>query len=179
MKKRIINAADYASEIMKALPGGILLTTKAGEEVNVMTIGWGGIGVNWSKPVFTAYIRKHRHTVSLLDRNEEFTVSVPMSDFDKRILGICGSISGRDTDKVKEAGLTLVEPSQISVPAIREFPLTLECRVLYRQEQELALYDDSVMKMYPQDVDELNTGANKDPHITYIAEIVAAYIIED
>ena len=46
MKKRKINAADYAGEIIKALPRGILLTTKAGDKVNSMVIGWGAFGVN-------------------------------------------------------------------------------------------------------------------------------------
>ena len=41
--KRQVNPFDYAGDICKALPGGILLTTKRGEEVNSMTIGWGCI----------------------------------------------------------------------------------------------------------------------------------------
>ena len=27
-----------------------------------MTIGWGGIGVEWGKPVFIAYVRESRYT---------------------------------------------------------------------------------------------------------------------
>ena len=54
MKK--INVADHAGDILNALPKGILLTTKAGDKVNSMVIGWGTLGINWSKPVFAAYI---------------------------------------------------------------------------------------------------------------------------
>lgn len=64
------------------------------------------------------------------------------------------------------------------LPGIREYPLTLECRVLYRQEQKLDLYSEKAMRFYPQDVGSENTGANKDPHVMYIGEIVNAYIIE-
>lgn len=70
--------------------------------------------------------------VRLLDANPEFTVNVPINGFSKEAFAICGTKSGRDMDKIKEANLTLVEPEEISVPAIKEFPLTLECRVIYR-----------------------------------------------
>ena len=39
-------------------------------------------------------------------------------------------------DKICEAGLTLEDSENISVPAIRDFPFTLECKVIYRQEQD-------------------------------------------
>ena len=179
MKKRKVQVADYADTILKALPKGILLTTKA-DKTDTMVIGWGTIGENWGKQVFAAYIREGRFTKSQLDKNPEFTVNVPVGDFDKRILGICGSKSGRDTDKINEAGLTLVDPETVSVPGIKEFPLTLECRVIYSQKQELSLYPDEIARQfYPQDVDSSAVGANKDVHITYFAEILDAYIIED
>jgi len=180
MKKTSINFSDYANETLKALPGGILLTSKADDEVDSMVIGWGTLGITWSKPIFIAYVREGRHTRSLLDKNPEFTVNIPVGDFDKKIIGICGGKSGRDTDKIKEAGLTLVEPNKISVPGIKEFPLTLECRVVYQQTQSLAdLEDDIVTAFYPQDKPSTEVRANKDPHICYYGEIVDAYIIED
>jgi len=179
MNKREINPFDYANDIAKQLSKGILLTTK-GEKVNSMTIGWGSIGVNWSKPVFTAYVRTGRYTRSQLDINPEFTINVPVGDYDKHILGVCGGQSGRDIDKVEVAGLTLVEPSEISVPGIKEFPLTLECRVLMTQEQDYQCLPEEMRDtLYPQGVTSEAVGANEDPHITYYGEIVAAYIIED
>ena len=69
--KRTVDYSDYATQIVKAIPKGILLTTKAGEKVNAMTIGWGTLGTNWSRPVFVAYVRRHRSTIALLDQNPE------------------------------------------------------------------------------------------------------------
>ena len=68
----------------------------------------------------------------------------------------------------------------ISVTAIKEVPLTLECKVLYMQKQDLSLFEDESIpgKLYPQDVDSKNTGANKDPHYAIYGEIVDAYIIK-
>ena len=57
--KKEINAFEYAGQIMdKMTNGGILVTTKVGDKVNPMTIGWGTIGVDWSKPVFQVYVRE-------------------------------------------------------------------------------------------------------------------------
>ncbi len=56
MKKQI-DAFDYAGHICKAMKKGILLTTKVGDMVNTMTIGWGKIGIEWNRPVFIAYVR--------------------------------------------------------------------------------------------------------------------------
>ncbi|MBR5411426.1 MAG: flavin reductase [Fibrobacter sp.] len=177
--KRKIEAINYANEILKAIPEGVLLTTKAGGKINTMTIGWGTMGTTWYRPVFVAYIREHRFTISQLDKNAEFTVNIPMGNFNKKILGACGSNHGDKMDKIKENGLTLVDSDVVKVPGIKEFPLTLECKVIYRQLQDLNLYLPEIReKFYPQDVDSSNCWANKDASYTIFGEIVNAYIIE-
>lgn len=172
--KRKIDAFDYAGTICKAMKKGILLTTKLDEKVNTMTIGWGKIGIEWNRPVFIAYVRESRFTKQMLEENGEFTVNISLKDGDNRILGYCGRTSGRDTDKIKDLGLTLVESDYISVPGMKELPLTLECKVIYRQLQDLnALQDSIINRFYPAD----DMGF-RDPHIAYYGEIVNAYIIE-
>jgi flavin reductase (DIM6/NTAB) family NADH-FMN oxidoreductase RutF len=179
MAKKKIDALDYAKEILTALPKGILLNTKAEDKVNSMVIGWGSIGIEWGRPIFTAYVREGRHTMSLIEKNPEFTISVPLEGaFDANIIKACSAKSGRDIDKIKEAGLTLEEPEVISVPGLREFALTLECKLVLASKQELSAMDASLMKWYPQDVPSESTGSNKDTHIALYGEIVSAYIIE-
>ncbi len=178
--KREISVFDYAGDIMKRLPsGGVLLTAGADGFVNPMTIGWGTLGIEWGKPVFIAFVRENRYTREMLKKNPEFTVNVPVDDSCKQILGFCGTKSGRDVDKVKELSLTLEESQHISVPGIKELPLTLECRVIYEQKQDLeAIEAESRRKYYPQDVDSSFSGSNKDCHIAFYGEIVGAYMIE-
>ena len=171
MKKQRIDYTDYANTITKALKKGIFLTTKAGEKVNSMVIGWGHVGQVWNLPVFVAYVRDSRYTRELLDQNPEFTINVPIGDVDKKAFSICGSKSGRDMDKINEAGLTLVPPEVISVPGIKEFPLTLECKVLYRQEENVSVLPEVIQKKFYG----IETGA----HIIYFGQIVADYLIED
>ena len=132
---------------------------------------WGHIGRIWERPVFIAFIRDSRYSREMLDANPEFTVNVPINGFNKKAFAVCGTKSGRDMDKITEAGLTLVDPEKISVPAIREFPLTLECRVIYRQEQNAASLPEEIRRQF--------YTIETEDHITYYGEIVDAYIIED
>ena len=173
--KKTVDAFDHAGHIAKAMPKGILLTTACEGKVNTMTIGWGTIGIEWGKPVFIAYVRESRWTKQLLEKNGEFTVNVPLEGCDSRILGFCGTKSGRDVDKIRELGLTLVEPETISVPGIQELPLTLECRVIYKQKQDLsAMPEDVLARYYPKDAQ-----GNQDDHTAYYGQILNAYIIDD
>lgn len=177
--KKEIQVWNYTEEILSHLQKGVLLTTKADGKVNTMTISWGMLGIEWAKPVFTVFVRENRYTRQLLEQNPEFTINIPYGEYDKKILGICGTKSGKNIDKVKAADLTLEQPMTISVPAIRELPLTLECRVIYKQSQNAEeITPENKQKFYPQNVDGSFHGANKDYHTAYYGEIVAAYIIE-
>lgn len=176
--KEIINVTEYAQMITEALPKGILLNTKD-KKFNSMVIGWGGLGTVWGKPAFTVYVREHRYTKAQLDSVGEFTISVPLDKPIPVIAKVCGTQSGRDVDKEIEAHMTLEDSEIISVPAVKEYPLTLECKVLYSQKQEIEkLPDDIRERMYPQDIDGTYCMANRDAHTMYIGEIVAAYIIK-
>ena len=80
--KTIIKNVAYDYNIagfLEQLNKGAFLTTQYGGENNVMTIGWGQIGIIWRKPVMTVLVRKSRYTKTLLDGSKEFTVSVPLN----------------------------------------------------------------------------------------------------
>ena len=147
-----IDVWDYAGHIMKNIGSGILLTTCKDGKVNSMTIGWGQLGVIWSKPVFTV-----------------------LGQVDKTILAVCGTKSGRDMDKLAQLGLNTVPGQKIPVPAIRELPLTLECRVIYRQEQDPSAIDKACFDRFYT----MGTRNEGDYHTVYYGEIINAYIIEE
>ena len=109
--KKEIQVLDYANDIMKAVQSGVLLTTKAEEKVNSMTISWGTLGIEWGKLIFTVFVRENRFTKQQLDKNPEFTINVPFGDFDKKILGVCGTKSGHTVDKANRL-LFLFLPSR-------------------------------------------------------------------
>ena len=118
-----------------------------------------------------AYIRVNRHTRELLDRNPAFTVNIPIHGFDKKAFMIYGTKSGRDMSKIREVGLTLADPEAVSVPAIRDFPLTLECKVIYRQEQDASQLPEAIRKQF--------YSVNSGDHISCYGEIMDACVIEE
>lgn len=172
--KKEVNVWDYAGHIMQNIHKGCLLTTKADGKVNTMIIGWGHIGVEWGRPIFAVYVRKSRYTKALLEKNGEFTVNVALSDPDKQIVSVCGTKSGRDMDKIAQLGLTLVEGDTVGVPGILQMPLTLECKVIYKQDQDPAAIDPQCdARFYAK-----GTPNEGDYHTVYYGEITKAYILE-
>ncbi len=172
---KTVEVFDYANHILAAVKKGVLLTTMADGQVNTMSISWGTLGIQWNKPIFTVFVRGSRHTSTLLDKNPEFTINIPYGEFDQEIIRFCGSKSGRDVNKFEALGLTLTQPQFVSVPGIRELPLTLACRVVYAQQQYPEnVLDSEIFSHYPAESQDVHA----DYHTAYYGEIVGAYFAE-
>ncbi len=74
-----VNFQDLSKDFLTQLVKGAFLTVKSDETVNTMTIGWGNVGFIWNKPMLMVPVRYSRHTYSMIDRSETFTVSVPVN----------------------------------------------------------------------------------------------------
>jgi len=79
-------------------------------------------------PVVGLAIRKATYSHGLIAETEEFVVNLPTSTM-VRETEICGSTSGRDTDKFAAAGLTPLPASTVRPPLIAECPVNIECRL--------------------------------------------------
>jgi len=75
------------------------------DRFNMMTASWGNAGFLWNKPVFTCFVRPQRYTYEFTEKSDIITLSF-FGDSCRDALKLCGSKSGRDCDKAKEAGLT-------------------------------------------------------------------------
>lgn len=170
--KEKINLTDYAVLINKAIrKPGVLLNTN-GDKFNSMVIGWGNLGIIWGIDVFTVYVRQSRYTKAQLDKTGEFTISIPLDIMaETEIYRICGSMSGRDVNKADY--VSLEEPKTNKTPGIKELPLTIECEVIYAQDQDLSKIPAEISDHY-YGGEEVN-----DFHTMYIGKIVDAYIIRD
>jgi flavin reductase (DIM6/NTAB) family NADH-FMN oxidoreductase RutF len=112
---------------------------------NTMTASWGFLGELWSRPCATAFVRPSRHTYGFIDRAERFSLSF-FPETMKKALDICGSKSGRDIDKAKEAGLSAFEAAPGAV-SFQEAELILICRKLYADDIEPSRFvDDSIIR---------------------------------
>ena len=180
--KRIIEITDYQTHILEELRKGVVLTTSDAGRINAMSISWGMLGVEWNKPIFITFVRTGRFTHELLTKNPQFTVNIPQDKRPQDIISYLGRHSGRTEDKITSLGLHTVESPNVNVCGIAELPLTLECRMIYRQTQDIEGFicaGDIPDTMYPKSVDSSFYGNNRDLHTAFYGEIVGAYIIEN
>ncbi len=139
----------------------MLITAGSVDSFNTMTASWGGLGVLWHKDVCFCFVRPNRYTYEFLEESKLFTLSF----FDERYrdaLNLCGTRSGREIDKVKEAGLTPLEHSSGAI-CFGESRLSLVCRKIYYQDLVPEQFLDAKIKdLYPQ----------SDYHRMYVGEII-------
>jgi len=159
-----IGTYDAYGETMEQLrAGGLLLVS--GKQGNPMTIGWGTVGVIWSRPIFVVLVRPSRYTFGFIEECGEFSVNVP-TDGLKREVALCGSKSGRDVDKIEQCKFTLETGISISVPHIKECPIHYECRVVHKNNVINAdLAQEIVQQSYP----------SGDFHRVYYGQIQGVY----
>jgi len=158
---------EFAVETLQKLkdPGLLLVGAKKNGKRNVMTIGWGFVGIMWRRKVFVVLVRPSRFTHEFVEDGGEFTVNVPGEGMEKAV-AYCGEVSGREHNKFKESKLHLVKGKKVKVPVIKECRIHYECRVIHRLRLNPRLVPDKVKKrFYPK----------KDFHTIYFGEILAAY----
>ncbi len=141
-----------------------LISAKDSEgKVNTMTASWGSMGLLWGKETVTVYIRQSRYTKEFVDAQEYFTLS--LFDGYKKELGVLGSKSGRDGDKITEVGFhTVLVDGQ---PSFEESKCVFICRKMYQ--------DDIKLEDMPKEEKDRWYG-DGDYHTMYIGEIVACYV---
>ena len=122
-----------------------LLTAGNKDSYNTMTISWGSLGTLWNKPIATVYVKPVRYTHQFLDKNDYFTISFFPEEY-RNALTLLGTKSGRDCDKVNEAGLTsdFLEKSV----TFKEAKTTLLCKKIYRQDLDVSNMPENVIKTY-------------------------------
>jgi flavin reductase (DIM6/NTAB) family NADH-FMN oxidoreductase RutF len=135
MGKSAVQHTDHYAAVMRILGSrGLLLGTYDAEgRANLMTIGWGALGLVWNRPIWIVMVRPSRHTYKCLEHSGGFTVSVPTADM-AEACKVCGSKSGRDIDKFKVCGLTAERAAAVDAPAVAESPLVYECRVVHTND---------------------------------------------
>lgn len=138
-----------------------LLTSGPKANANTMTISWGGVGVLWGKNMAFVFVRDSRYTKELMDSGEFFSITF-LDETYREALNYCGSHSGRDTDKIADAGLTLA--SRHGIPFIDEGNFVLICKKMAATR----LAEDSFL------VPELKDKwySDGDMHTMYLAEII-------
>jgi len=167
--KKVPSLGKGIDQLQEALSGSgaFLVACDENGKGNPMTIGWGEVGIVWSRPVFTVLVRRSRYTYRCLLASETFTVNVPAPGELKEELLFCGTKSGRDLDKAASCGLTLIEGKEVATPTIAECTLHYECRILLRKQLEREDFSaPGILDQYYR---------TDDHHMIVMGEILAVY----
>lgn len=156
---------DNFESLMETLTKGAFLTVKSDDRINTMTIGWATIGFVWKKEVFMVAVRDSRYTFELIEKSEDFTVTIPTDSASKDAVMFCGTKSGRDYDKFTECGLKTRPAREVDSPVIDIPGVHYECRTIYKTPMDNTQLDARLEKLYPA----------KDYHTLYFGEILACY----
>ena len=171
MTKRKMDFTDHYDEVVRIMRGRGLLVGSydAAGKANLMTIGWGAMGSIWSIPVWIVLVRPSRYTYPCIEHSGCFTVNVPPEGL-SMACAVCGSKSGRDTDKFAACNLTARKAAAVLAPAVEECAIVYECQVVHSHDVLPAKLADEILSgMY----------VSGDFHRVYYGKVLGAYAEED
>ena len=114
------------------LPAAMVSCGRAGEEPNILTIGWTGT-VCTNPPMLYISVRPERYSYDIIRETGEFVINLTTKKL-VRATDYCGVRSGREVHKFKEMKLTPVAADTVAAPLIKESPVNIECHVKSIQE---------------------------------------------
>jgi flavin reductase (DIM6/NTAB) family NADH-FMN oxidoreductase RutF len=157
-----VKIADFSCNPFTMVGQEWLLVTaeKPDGSVNTMTASWGLFGNLWGKDAALFFIRPSRYTKEFVDSAERLSLcTLPAPLHDK--LNYLGSVSGRDEDKIKKAGLTIMHEK--GVPYFAEANRVFICRKMYAKPFDPDAFLDTALRnrCYPL----------KDYHTLYATEV--------
>jgi flavin reductase (DIM6/NTAB) family NADH-FMN oxidoreductase RutF len=114
----------------------MLVTAGSTSSWNTMTASWGGFAFAWNLDLAIALVRPSRYTYEFMESSDGFTLAF-LREGMREALDVCGSKSGREVDKAREAGLAPRDFGALSGPpriAFEEARLVIACRKVFAQD---------------------------------------------
>ena len=119
-------------------PNPVMLVSSLQEDKeSIITLAWGGT-CSSSPPTVGIAIREDRYSYELIANSKEFVVNIPTADMIEEV-ELCGTKSGRDTDKWMKCNFTKTKSIAVKTPHIQECPVSMECKL--KQIVELGTHD--------------------------------------
>lgn len=142
--------ADINDAFTKITPIPFVLITSldAKGKPNAMGLSW-VTRVSASPPLMLISVGRDRYSREGIQKNGEYVINYPNAE-QANGAWVCGTESGKDTDKFTASGLELIPSTTVKTPTIKDSVVAFECRV----------------------VEEHDAG----DHIIFIGEVTAAVI---
>ena len=161
MKKiaRLEKFYQYAFPMQAAL----LTSSDKPSKTNIITVAW-HMPISKKPPLFGVSIAPSRHSHTLIEKSKEFVVNFAPYRLVEKI-HFCGTHSGRNSDKQKEANLTFIDSKKVKSKSIKECFSHLECKLydlitlgdhsLVVGEVLNVLYTDNIFKQDILDISKI------------------------
>ena len=94
---------------------------------NVLSVAWHS-PLSGDPPLVGISIAPTRYSHELITSNEEYVINIVGPEMES-IVDFCGSVSGRDVDKITKANLRIQPANKVSPPILSDAFGYLECRV--------------------------------------------------
>lgn len=165
MEYKRISPEELSGNIFKLIGSDwMLVTAENGGRVNTMTASWGGVGVLWGRPVAYVFIRPQRYTYEFTEASDRLTLTF-FGGREREALKLCGTLSGRDCDKISNAGLVPVRLGE-GLTSFEGADAVLCCKKIYTDLiKPECMLDGSIEANY----------AKGDYHRVYVVEITDIY----
>ncbi len=134
-----ISAKEINDNLIKAISEEwMLVAAGSSEKYNMMTASWGFAGEMWGTDCMMTVIRPQRYTLEFINNSDYFTLSFYGDN--KDIHKVCGSKSGRDTDKTALTGLTPVFSD--NTVYFEQARMVVVCKKQYVQQMKADCFTD-------------------------------------
>ena len=123
-----ITLTHAASTVFAPQLVGLVTTIDSSGRPNVATFAW-VMSTSHDPELIAVSVAEARYTHECL--TDEFVVTLPTKDLAEQVWMV-GTLSGRNTDKFRTAGLTPVPAVAVRPPRIAECVTHVECRIVDR-----------------------------------------------
>ena len=120
------------------------------EESNIITVAWTGV-INTNPAMVYISIRPERYSYNLIKGTGEFIINLTNKEL-AYATDWCGVKTGAKVDKFKEMKLTKEKLKNVKCPAIKESPVSIECKV--KEIKELGSHHMFIAEVLSINADE-------------------------
>lgn len=115
------------------MPVLMIATYNDDGSVDVMNMAWGGVS---STDLVTLNIGEGHKTSANIKARKAFTLSIADAKHVKEADFFGIATANKMDDKFARSGLTATKSAHVDAPVVEEFPVTLECEVVFDGETE-------------------------------------------
>lgn len=121
------NTLDYQTDLIMPQVIGLVVTGR--EKVNICPVNWQVVSTKYESPMTACIGMSHSsYSLETILQNKEFVFAYPNQNQLKDSL-YCGTVSGRDVDKLLSTNFQFDQSKTINSPCIRHAVLNFECKL--------------------------------------------------